>query len=63
MAGGAVDSGSAGVVVGAPNVGAGKEEKVGGMVEGLGSREGGGQFGEKPAGDGKVGVYMEAGCV
>jgi hypothetical protein len=62
MAGGAVDSGSAGVVVGAPNVGAGKEEKVGGMVEGVGSGAGSGQFGEKPAGEGKVVVYMEAGC-
>jgi hypothetical protein len=50
------------VVVGAPNVGTGKEEKVGGMVEGVGSGAGCGQFGEKPAGEGKVVVYMEAGC-
>jgi hypothetical protein len=33
------------------------------MVRGVGYETGGGQFGEKPAGDGKVGVYMEAGCV
>lgn len=46
MAAGAVKSCSAGMVVGAPNVGVVKEQKVGGVVVVVASGEGGGQDGQ-----------------
>jgi hypothetical protein len=59
MGAGVVATKRLGLVVGTPNVDAGKEEKVAGEVEGVGYGEGGGQvgqFGQKPL----AGVHASA---